>query len=348
LRSKMPARVKALAASPRNRYSGYSFPTEAWRQTLSRPASIAHRAGSMPNNMPGTMRGNVLSTGDERVDDAELARTPLGRRWMSISKIFAAQWPSIVLSMILIIESMFFAAVFWAEDIKIVDLNTTTPATVNFEACLIQSGGDKSECLALASPLTIGKRYIVGSMTLMAVSALHTHSQQSLCIHRHLLTSHFSSRAYKRHSSSRTAACTPAGGHYCSTHGRPHTPAGHRTTPSPSSSLQTQQRSPPPSRHPAHPLRPPSSPSRRSSPRSQRPRSHAPRTTPSHHRKRSHRLNPRRRTAPSRCGAPPSSRRLSRRCRCRRSRLCGNALAARWGCAGRRAIATPAAEMGCG
>jgi len=180
LRSKMPARVKAPAVSPRNRYSGYSFPTEAWRQTLSRPVSIAHRAGSMPNTVPGALHGNALGMGDAHVDDAELARTPLGRRWMSISKIFAAQWPSIVLSMLLIVESMLFAAVFWAEDIKIADLNTTTPSAVDLEACLIQSGGEKSECLALASSLTIRKEYIIASMTLMAVSSPHTHPHQSL------------------------------------------------------------------------------------------------------------------------------------------------------------------------
>ena len=84
------------------------------------------------------------------------------------------QWRSIVLSIMVIIECLYFGTVFVAQTRAAEEAAKPqhVPQIEAWSLCLIASGGDKDKCLHLAAPLGIGENTVVASLFIASVSRL--------------------------------------------------------------------------------------------------------------------------------------------------------------------------------
>jgi hypothetical protein len=97
------------------------------------------------------------------------SRSITRQRWRHIQTMFLLQWRSIALSILVVVESIYFAAVYWAEDKKFVSAGSN-PKVQEFGLCLITHGGDKTKCTDAAKGLMLSPTYILASMIIAAVS----------------------------------------------------------------------------------------------------------------------------------------------------------------------------------
>lgn len=95
-----------------------------------------------------------------------------GMAWRRVKKVLALQWRSILLSVLVIIETVFFGAVYVAADrVFVADRHPSRrPDVVRFVSCLVLSGGDKGACIPYAHVLTLGESTVIASLFMSAVS----------------------------------------------------------------------------------------------------------------------------------------------------------------------------------
>jgi predicted ABC-type sugar transport system permease subunit len=105
-------------------------------------------------------------------NEVDLERTQLSQKWAGISKIFAAQWRSMLLSLLMVVESIYFATTFWAEQVKITNVSQESQAVFDFGACLVLSQGNETACMDYTGPLTMSKGVVLGTMAIAAVWSL--------------------------------------------------------------------------------------------------------------------------------------------------------------------------------
>ncbi|TKA45682.1 hypothetical protein B0A49_13363 [Cryomyces minteri] len=102
-------------------------------------------------------------------------RTELKRQaWQRVRNAFMLQCRSIVMSMLVIIESVYFATVFLQQ--QMVTMTTVGPAVEEkirmWTECIVLQGGDKNKCLSLAKGLTSSEEVVVASVILVSVIAI--------------------------------------------------------------------------------------------------------------------------------------------------------------------------------
>ena len=110
---------------------------------------------------------------------AEGQRRPsirLGKRlaWRRVQKVLFLQWRSIVLSIFVIIETVFFGAVYVAAA-RAVDATrrpTKRPDVLRYLVCLIVNEGDKDACLPYTKSLGLRERTVIASFYMSAVRRL--------------------------------------------------------------------------------------------------------------------------------------------------------------------------------
>lgn len=94
--------------------------------------------------------------------------------WRRVHRVLAMQWRSIVLSLLIIIECVYFGAVYVAQ--VRVSKDAAQPQHIaqleKWVLCLVGSVGDKDKCLPLAAPLGIGEEVVVASLFIAAVSCV--------------------------------------------------------------------------------------------------------------------------------------------------------------------------------
>lgn len=124
-------------------------------------------------------RGNQVSTtgsntGSPTKDSAPLSSQFGGKRlaWRRVHKVLLMQWRSIVLSVMVIIECLYFGTVYVAQTKAAEEAATPKhiPEVEAWSFCLITTGGDKNKCLHLAQPLGIGEATIIASLFIASVS----------------------------------------------------------------------------------------------------------------------------------------------------------------------------------
>ncbi|KAI9698623.1 MAG: hypothetical protein M1820_007422 [Bogoriella megaspora] len=85
--------------------------------------------------------------------------------WQKVHKVLVAQWRGLVLSILIIIESGYFTAIFLREDVYAA--SPMGPARIGqleqWALCLITSGGDKNACLGEAKELTLDPAVVLAS-----------------------------------------------------------------------------------------------------------------------------------------------------------------------------------------
>ena len=90
-------------------------------------------------------------------------------RWNGIKKLLILQWRIIALTLLLIIQSIYFPVILWPGDIK-QDNATTSPEALNFGLCLVLNRGDKTKCLEQSKFVVANGNTILAGIGLMAVS----------------------------------------------------------------------------------------------------------------------------------------------------------------------------------
>lgn len=108
---------------------------------------------------------------------AEGQRRPslrLGKKlaWRRVRKVLGLQWRSVLLSILVIVETVYFGTVYVAAS-KAVQADKMPTKSVQVEqwgACLVLSGGKKDECLGYARVLGLSEQLVIASLFMSAVS----------------------------------------------------------------------------------------------------------------------------------------------------------------------------------
>lgn len=134
--------------------------------------SFFHHDSASQINTTGTSSTspdrNAVSGGDKTPQRA------LARRlaWRRVHKVLMLQWRSIVLSLFVIVETIYFGTVYAAqvqsskEDAK----PEHSEEIYKWTVCLITTGGDKEKCLALSEGLSLPESTAVASFFMVSVS----------------------------------------------------------------------------------------------------------------------------------------------------------------------------------
>lgn len=93
--------------------------------------------------------------------------------WRRVHKVLLMQWRSIALSVLIIIECLYFGTVYVAQTRAGREAGKPehVPQIQAWITCLVMSTGDKAKCLHLAAPLGINENTVVASLFIISVSA---------------------------------------------------------------------------------------------------------------------------------------------------------------------------------
>ena len=123
---------------------------------------------------PGSS-GIAASTGSSTpaVASTDSKAGDIGKRlaWRRVSKVMLMQWRSIVLSLLVILESVYFGTVYAAQvnSAKEAAKPEHTAQTEAWSLCLILNGGDKNQCLPLAQQLRLEESVVIASLFMASV-----------------------------------------------------------------------------------------------------------------------------------------------------------------------------------
>ena len=125
-------------------------------------------------SLPG--HHNMPVSTETSVDSSIPPQNELGKRlaWRRVHRVMLLQWRSIVLSIMVIVEALYFSTVYVAQQ-RAAEEDAQPPHTAQIEAwalCLITSGGDKNQCLDKAQALGIPERTVVASLFMASVSEI--------------------------------------------------------------------------------------------------------------------------------------------------------------------------------
>ncbi|KAK3712962.1 hypothetical protein LTR37_008847 [Vermiconidia calcicola] len=128
---------------------------------------------------PGSS-GIAASTGSSTpaVASTDSKAGDIGKRlaWRRVSKVMLMQWRSIVLSLLVILESVYFGTVYAAQvnSAKEAAKPEHTAQTEAWSLCLILNGGDKNQCLSLAQQLRLEESVVIASLFMASLIGLFT------------------------------------------------------------------------------------------------------------------------------------------------------------------------------
>lgn len=106
------------------------------------------------------------------------ASTSTVTRWRNLSLVFSSQWRNLVLTSLFAIESIYFSTVFWSEDLKIIDASTH-PKVQEFVECLVETMGNRDQCLEDAEYLMLQKENLFAGFILASVSSVNRYNVDS-------------------------------------------------------------------------------------------------------------------------------------------------------------------------
>ena len=120
---------------------------------------------------------NSTSKSDAPITPSAVSHPPtadLGKRfaWQRVKKVMILQWRSILLSILVTIEIIYFGTIYVQQTRAQMESDSPqrTAQVQAWSACLIFSGGDKDQCLHLAKPLRLAEDKVIASFFMSAVS----------------------------------------------------------------------------------------------------------------------------------------------------------------------------------
>ncbi|TKA78813.1 hypothetical protein B0A55_02235 [Friedmanniomyces simplex] len=137
--------------------------------------SSSSSGDSADSNGPET---NVAALMPDAQHKPRRASIWLGKKlaWRRVRKVLSLQWRSIVLSLFVITEIIYFGVVFVAET-RAARANNTPAKTAKIEAwaaCLVLSGGNKTECLQYASAFGLSEGLVLATFFMSALIGTFT------------------------------------------------------------------------------------------------------------------------------------------------------------------------------
>jgi hypothetical protein len=117
-------------------------------------------------------RNGMVENGGAVGGGTPMAITTL-QHWRKIQQLVSLQWRNIVVSILVVFETIYFVTVFWAQDIKLGNVSTKAndmQASKKWSACLVLTAGDKDACLQYANGLMVPRTTILASLILASVS----------------------------------------------------------------------------------------------------------------------------------------------------------------------------------
>ncbi|KAF2843100.1 hypothetical protein M501DRAFT_926249, partial [Patellaria atrata CBS 101060] len=116
------------------------------------------------------------SSADFKELDGDRAASALRQAtWRKVRQLFLMQWRGIAITMWIIIQTAYFVATFWGQDVKFGNFESNAQdiaAARKWSICLILNGGDKRQCLKLAEGLMISREQVLGSLAFAALTGL--------------------------------------------------------------------------------------------------------------------------------------------------------------------------------
>ncbi|KAJ9664940.1 hypothetical protein H2201_004992 [Coniosporium apollinis] len=112
--------------------------------------------------------GSQLRSGFERVRHSSV-------EWRKIRRLFLLQWRGIAISILVVIQTVYFATTFINQDSKLDIGRTSAQDMLNFQAwgtCLVFAGGNKNPCLNLAEKITGGPHIVISSVVWAGLSGV--------------------------------------------------------------------------------------------------------------------------------------------------------------------------------
>lgn len=115
-----------------------------------------------------------VSTAGLTADGQRRPSVRLGKRmaWHRLKEVLVLQWRSILLSAFVIIDTVFFGAVYVATERAVMaeQQPTKQPDVIKFVTCLILSEGDRDACLGYAKVLGLNESTVIASLFMSAVN----------------------------------------------------------------------------------------------------------------------------------------------------------------------------------
>ena len=95
-----------------------------------------------------------------------------GLAWRRVQKVLALQWRSILLSLQVIVQTVYFGSVYVAaaRATEADEQSTKSAQVMQFIECLVLSGGDRNACLSYAKVLGLNQNTVLASFFMSAVS----------------------------------------------------------------------------------------------------------------------------------------------------------------------------------
>ncbi|KAK5125751.1 hypothetical protein LTR85_012026 [Meristemomyces frigidus] len=111
-----------------------------------------------------------LTAGGQRRPSIRLGR---GLAWLRVKKVMELQWRSVLLSLLVIVETVYFGTVYVAatKAVQADEMPTKSVQVGQWAACLVLSGGKKDECLGYAKVLGLSEELVIASLFMSAVRA---------------------------------------------------------------------------------------------------------------------------------------------------------------------------------
>ncbi|KAF2097004.1 hypothetical protein NA57DRAFT_77255 [Rhizodiscina lignyota] len=120
----------------------------------------------------GTADGTATETGMSLAERNRAHVNYSRLRVRKLRQLFFLQWRGFAISILVVLESVFFVTVFWSQDKRFQDVSVhpeLQPAVQEWSLCLAVNEGDKNKCLELVSgfvlsPTTVLASYVMASL----------------------------------------------------------------------------------------------------------------------------------------------------------------------------------------
>lgn len=145
-----------------------------FRSARQHKACQAHQLMSSANQTLD--RSAPKTSGRQMSNPASSARVRHnGIRWRRIRSLFFSQWRNFAISILVVLESVFFVVVFWSQDKKLQNATThpeLQPDIATWSICLTSNRGNKAPCLDLVKPFIISPAEALASLVMAALIGL--------------------------------------------------------------------------------------------------------------------------------------------------------------------------------
>lgn len=124
--------------------------------------------------LTGNASGELESQANDAAD-VNISISYSHLRWRKLRSMFVLQWRQLVISVLVVVESVYFVVVFWAQKRKLESLHNhpeLQSAVARWGICLVANRGDKAPCLALVKPFLSNPNMTMASYILSALIGL--------------------------------------------------------------------------------------------------------------------------------------------------------------------------------